>query len=235
MTTSQFQSFQSQPHSHGMNVDASTSRVPGKNYGHFAQSTVDPQASEAIQCVYSAMLFPVLPTASSKTTDINTCRCSLNITGRTPSRTDLLHTVDLPSTTRTAHTTHTYVTFPAHASSVTVYGADPATSEAQIPTLRSSSTTHDCATWTIEMQAHPLVDTPTPPAALMAPGHPLIEPQLHEGEEETPALLSSLNPPNCLLDPWSAELAHTFPWGVRGALLTILLDDLEPLLDLPYA
>ena len=160
---------------------------------------------------------------------------SLNNTGRTPPRTDHLHTVDLPSTSRMARTMHTYVTFPAHASSVTVYGTDPVASEAQIPTFRSSSTVHNCATWTIQMQTHPPSSTPTSPAAFITPGHPLIEPQLHEVEEETPALLSPLNPTNCLLDPWSPELAHTFPWDVRGAALTNFLDDLEPLLDLPHA
>ena len=59
--------------------------------------------------------------------------------------------------------------------------------------------------------------------------HATQTPQNHEGEEELPALLLPLNPQNA---PWSSEIAHIFPSSERFAALKVMLNDLEPSLNL---
>ena len=59
--------------------------------------------------------------------------------------------------------------------------------------------------------------------------HATQTPQNHKGEEELPAPLLPLNPRNA---PWSSELAHIFPSSERFAALKVMLNDLEPSLNL---
>ena len=59
--------------------------------------------------------------------------------------------------------------------------------------------------------------------------HATQTPQNHKGEEELPVSLLPLNPRNA---PWSSEIAHIFPSSERFAALKVMLNDLEPSLNL---
>ena len=63
--------------------------------------------------------------------------------------------------------------------------------------------------------------------------HATQTPQNYKGKEESPVPLLPLSPRNAFPDPWSSELAHTFPWSKRFEALEVMLDDLEPSLNLP--
>ena len=118
--------LQSQPHICGMDPGAPTSRVPGKHCDDHNNThhTIGPQASKATRTVHDTSLSPVLPTLSSRTTDINTYRCSHNNIGLTPSRQNHLpgiqHLLDPP------------------VNSITVYIAGPSVSKAQTPSTPPS-------------------------------------------------------------------------------------------------
>ena len=62
--------------------------------------------------------------------------------------------------------------------------------------------------------------------------HATQTPQNHKGKEELPVPLLPLSPRNGFPDPWSSEVAHAFPWNERFAALKVMLNDLEPSLNL---
>ena len=181
--------LQSQPHIGGMNPDAGTPYIPGKQ--NDARSAIDPHAlnAKATQAARDTSPFPILPASSSIAVNINKYRYS--------------------------------------SKSAMVHASGPSAAETQTSNLQPPAT----HTPTLQKQIPPRTDcTPTPPPAFVPSGHPLIEPQPHEGEEEMPVPLPPLSSQNAFPDPWSSELAHTFPGSVRPATMANILDDLEPLL-----
>ena len=75
-------------------------------------------------------------------------------------------------------------------------------------------------------------DTGTTAQPVASYDHATQTPQNYKGEEELPVLLLPLSPRNGFPDPWSSEVAHAFPWDERFAALAVVLNDLEPSLNL---
>ena len=215
-------SLQSECHSCGMSSPASTRHEPGNRYDSDAHATVDSQSSNVTEPGDATP-------ATSRTPDINMCRCTHANTDKTPSRPTAPHgtpyVVGLPAT---YHKMHTYVTCPACANSPM---AGPSTSKAQSVIL------HGHETRTFQKQAPSSADASIPPPILMRTGQTpieVIEPPLHGVDGGSSAPLLPFSRRNAFPDPWSSEVAHTFSWSVRLGALADTLDRLEqPLLDIP--
>ena len=213
--------LQSQSSTNNIDPDAPTLHVPGKPYDcDSAHCTIGLQASKDTQAVHDMRLFPALPNSSSRTANIDKCRCNHRNTDQITYGTSPM--VDLATTN---HKWSTNITCPVHTNNAMVYITGLSVAEAQILTPHPP-VVHDHVTQTHQKQIPPTAGTPP---AFIPPSRQLTEPLPHEGEEGLPA---SLNPQNGFPDPWSSELAHTFPWSVRRAALVDTLHALEASLNI---
>ena len=222
-------SYQSECHICGMSSHTPTRHEPGNHYDSNPHFTVDPQASKTTQTAHATSSLPVLLTSPC---NINMCRCTNTSKDKIPSRPTAQHgtpcAVDLPAT---IPTTRTCVACPAHSNSPM---ADPSITKAQVPTFMPV-VLHDHAIRSLQKQTPSHADRSIPPPAFMQTSHTLIRPQHHNSDGGCSAPLLPLNLRNAFPDPWSSEVAHTFPSSVRLAALANRLDVLEPLLDITHS
>ena len=214
-------SRQSKCHICGMNLHAPTQRVPCSHYDSNVHSTVDPQAPKATRAPQVPSSFPTLSTSLD-----NMCKCHNN-TDKTRSRQTV--TPNAGGLAATSYKTHEDAACLANSNSPT---ACSSATETQITTLQPV-VLHDRGTQTPRNQTPPHVDTFIPPPAFVSTRHTRIRPGPHDERAGLPALLIRLNSRNAFPDPWSSEVAHTFPSSVRLEVLANTLENLEPLLDFP--
>ena len=209
-------SLHSECHICGMSSHAPTRHEPGNHYD--THTTADPQSTNVTETGSPT-------TSTSSTPDMNMCRYTHTNTDKTPTRPTAPHgtpcVVGLPAT---SHKMHTYVTCPAQGSSTT---------KVQVPTPQPVIL-HGHETRTLPTQTPSRADTFNPPPTLMQTVPTPIESRLHGGDGGCLAPRLPLNTRNAFPDPWSSEVAHTFPWSVRLGALAETLDRLEqPLLGIP--
>lgn len=205
-----------------MDPHAPSRRVPCSHYDSNAHSTVDPQAPKATRAPQVPSPLPALPNSSSRMLDINMCKCHNN-TDQILSRQTVTPCAGGPPVT--SHGTHADAACQPSANSHT---ACPSTTEDQITTTQAV-VLHDRGTQTRRKQTPQHTDT----SILVSTSHTPIRPRPYDESGRVPALLLRLNSRNAFPDPWSSEVAHTFPWSVRLEALADTLEALEPLLDFP--
>ena len=190
-----------------MNPDTLTPHVPSQHYDKNTHSTIDPQAPlcNPLEANQTA-LQPVL--------DTNLFPALLNLPfGTSNIRACTCHGYQITSRPDLPHRSSRVV---------------------DLSTTRNKTREYICPVHTNSTAVHPIgpsgTDATVQPVASY--DHATQTPQNQKGKEELLVPLLPLSPRNGFPDPWSSEVAHIFPSSERFAALKVMLNDLEPSLNL---